>query len=141
MLNIDDVLKLLPHRFPMLMVDEVSEIEPMEYAKGIKAVTYNEPYFRAHFPQKPVMPGVFIIEALAQLIHIVVVTKEEYKDKLCYYAKISKAKYFDTVRPGAVLELSVKKKAQAGELVSFNVIASVKGNVVFSGEITTMITE
>ena len=141
MLNIDKIMDILPHRFPMLLVDEVNELEPMEYAKGIKAVTYNEPYFQGHFPKKPVMPGVFIIEALTQLIHIMIVSKEEYKDKLVYYAKISKAKYFDTVKPGSILNLDVRKKGQTGELVVCNVSASVNDKEVFSGEITVMITE
>jgi 3-hydroxyacyl-[acyl-carrier-protein] dehydratase len=103
-------MELLPHRFPMLLVDVVEELKPGEYAKGYKCVTYNEPYFQGHFPAKPVMPGVMIIEALTQLIHIMIVSVPEYRENLVYYAKIGKAKFYETVLPGSVLHLEVEKK-------------------------------
>lgn len=141
MLDINNIMELLPHRFPMLLVDSVEEFEAMEYARGIKSVTYNEPYFQGHFPRKPVMPGVLIIEALTQLIHIMIVSKPEYRDKLVYYAGISKAKFYDTVLPGSLLELDVRKKAQNNELVVCKARASVNSKDVFTAEITVMITE
>ena len=141
MISIDGIMELLPHRFPMLLVDNVEELEVMEHAKGIKAVTYNEPYFQGHFPHKPVMPGVLIIEALTQLIHIMIVSEPKYRDNLVYYAGISKAKFYDTVRPGSLLELSVNKKAHNDNLVVCKTSASVNTNVVFTAEITVMITE
>jgi len=140
-LNIDGIMGLLPQRFPMLMVDVVDELEPLESAKGIKAVSYNEPYFQGHFPQKPVMPGVLVIEACTQLIYIMIVSKEEYRNKLIYYSKISKAKFFAPVLPGSLLKLEVKKKSQLDNLVVSWVEASVNSETVFTAEITVLITE
>lgn len=140
-MDISEIMELLPHRFPMLLVDKVETIEAGEYATGYKYVTYNEPFFQGHFPEKPVMPGVLIIEALTQLIHIMLVSVPEYRDRLVYYAKIEKASFFGTVLPGSCLKLEVEKKNNIGDLVVCNVKASVGDNTVFKAYITVMLTE
>ena len=140
-MDINEIMELLPHRFPMLLVDCVETITPGECATGYKYVTYNEPYFQGHFPGKPVMPGVFIIEALTQLIHIMLVSVPEYRENLVYYAKIEKAGFYKPVLPGSRLKLEVEKKNQIGELVVCNVKASVEEETVFKAYITVMLTK
>jgi 3-hydroxyacyl-[acyl-carrier-protein] dehydratase len=138
-LSINEIMELLPQRYPMLMVDSVEELKPGEYAKGHKCVTYNEPYFQGHFPEKPVMPGIMIIEALTQLIHIMVVSVSEYKENSLYYAKIGKAKFYQPVIPGNVLQLETEKKGIIDNLVTCRVRAFVDETDVFTAEITVML--
>lgn len=140
MLSCDEIRKILPHRYPMLLVDRVLELEPLKSAKGVKAVTYNEPYFQGHFPEKSVMPGVMVIEALTQLIHIMIASTEEYRNMFVYYAGISKAKFFGTVTPGCLLNLEVSAKAGGGMYICSS-RASVEGSDVFTGDITVMIVD
>lgn len=141
MMDINEIMQLLPHRFPMLLVDKVETIEAGERAAGYKYITYNEPFFQGHFPGKPVMPGVLIIEALTQLIHIMLVSVPEYCDRSVYYAKIEKAGFFKPVIPGNVLKLEVEKKNKIENLVVCNVKASVEDEPVFKAYITVMLTE
>ena len=138
-ITIDGIRDILPHRFPMLLIDQVVECSPMNFAKGIKAVSYNEPYFQGHFPQKSVMPGVLIIEALTQLIHFMIASEEQYQDATIFYSQISKAKFYQTVTPGCLLHLEVKKKGCIDNLVMCNTRASVQGVDIFTGEITVVI--
>ncbi|MBR0258395.1 MAG: 3-hydroxyacyl-ACP dehydratase FabZ [Synergistaceae bacterium] len=136
-LSADDIRKILPHRYPMLLVDRVTELEPLKHAKGLKAVTFNEPYFQGHFPGKSVMPGVLVIEALAQLVHITMVSDEQYHGMFVYYAGISRAKFFGTVTPGCILELEARLRGENGMFLC-GVKASVSGEDVFTGDLTMM---
>ncbi len=146
-LSVDEIRRILPHRYPMLLVDRVNELEPLVSGKGVKAVSYNEPYFQGHFPSKSVMPGVMVIEALTQLIHIVIASAEEYKSKYVYYGGISRAKFYGTVTPGCLLELEVSRKggissiAEGGGMMIFSVKASAEGVEVFTGDITVLVVE
>lgn len=105
MLDIEDIKKIIPHREPMLLVDRIDEIVPGVSAVGYKGVTYNEPFFRGHYPDHPVMPGVLIIEALAQTGAVAIMSAEEYKDKLAFFGGINKARFKQQVTPGCLLRL------------------------------------
>lgn len=108
MLDIEDIKKIIPHREPMLLVDRVDNLVPGVSAVGYKGVTYNEPFFRGHYPGHPVMPGVLIIEALAQTGAVAIMSAEEYKGKLAFFGGINKARFKQQVTPGCVLRLETK---------------------------------
>lgn len=117
MLTINEIKEIIPHRYPFLLVDKVDELEPGKRAVGYKSVTFNEYFFQGHFEQEPVMPGVLIIEALAQVGAIAVLSHEDYKGKMAYFGGINNAKFRKKVIPGDVLRLEVemiKLKSRAG---------------------------
>lgn len=117
MLEIKDIEKILPHRYPFLLIDRVLELEPLKSAVGIKNVTYNEYFFQGHFPNEPVMPGVLIIEALAQLGAVALLSHESFKGKTAYFGGIKNARFRKKVVPGDTLRLQVeivKIKGPAG---------------------------
>lgn len=107
MLNIDQIKELIPHRYPFLLVDKVIELEIGKRAVGIKNVTVNEPFFQGHFPDYPIMPGVLIIEAMAQVGCIAMMSVEENRGKLGVFAGIDKARFKKEVRPGDTLTMEV----------------------------------
>lgn len=116
-LNTKQIMEILPHRAPFLLVDRIDELEPGKMATGVKAVTYNEPFFQGHFPQEPVMPGVLICEALAQVGAVALLSCEEYKGKIALFGGIQKARFRQKVVPGDVLTLKtelVKIKGPVG---------------------------
>ena len=100
-------MEIIPHRHPFLLIDTIEELVPGVKATGKKCVTYNEPYFAGHFPQEPVMPGVLIIEALAQTGAVAILSKPENKGKIAYFASINNAKFKNKVVPGDTLTLEV----------------------------------
>ena len=102
------IRELIPHRYPFLLVDRIEEIEPGVRAVGIKNVTQNEPFFEGHFPDYPVMPGVLIVEALAQVGAVGVMAKEEYRGKLALFAGIDGVRFRRQVIPGDVLTMEVQ---------------------------------
>lgn len=108
MLNIMDIQKLIPQRSPFLLIDRILELEPGKRAVGRKCVSYNEPYFTGHFPEEPVMPGVLIIEALAQVGAVVCLSLEENKGKNAIFGGINKAKFRNKITPGDMLTLEVE---------------------------------
>lgn len=114
MLDIKEIKKILPHRSPFLLIDRIIEIEPGKRAIGRKCVTYNEPFFAGHFEEEPVMPGVLIIEALAQVGAVICLSMEEYTGKTAYFGGIDKAKFKNKVTPGDVLTLEVELIKQKG---------------------------
>lgn len=114
MLDIKEIKKILPHRSPFLLIDRILEIEPGKRAIGRKCVTYNEPFFAGHFEEEPVMPGVLIIEALAQVGAVICLSMEEYTGKTAYFGGIDKAKFKNKVTPGDVLTLEVELIKQKG---------------------------
>lgn len=116
-LNTKEIMEILPHRAPFLLVDRIEELEEGKRAVGIKAVTYNEPFFQGHFPQEPVMPGVLICEALAQVGAVALLSKEEYRGKIALFGGINKARFRQKVQPGDVLRMEtelVKIKGPVG---------------------------
>ena len=117
MMDINEIMKVIPHRYPFLLVDRIDEIVEGEKVVATKNVTMNEPFFQGHFPQLPVMPGVLIIEAMAQAGAVAVLSKEEFKGKIAFLAAVDKAKFRKNVVPGGTLRLEVellKLKKNAG---------------------------
>jgi 3-hydroxyacyl-[acyl-carrier-protein] dehydratase len=135
------VLELLPHRYPFLMVDRIVDMDADESAVGIKAVTVNEPFFQGHFPGFPVMPGVLIIEGLAQTAGALCVNHLEasYKPHLVYFMSIDRAKFRHPVLPGDQLHYHVKKIRSRGRAWRFYGEAKVNGKVVAEAEVSAMI--
>jgi 3-hydroxyacyl-[acyl-carrier-protein] dehydratase len=108
MLDIQQIKELIPHRYPFLLIDRIIELDPGKRAVGIKNVTVNEPYFQGHFPEKPMMPGVLIVEALAQTACVAGLSMEENKGKLGVFTGIENLKFRKQVTPGDVLRLEVE---------------------------------
>ena len=104
-LDINQIKEILPHRYPFLLVDRITHLEPGVRAVGRKCVSGNEAFFQGHFPQKPVMPGVLIIEAMAQVGAVILLCKEEYKGRIALFGGIKNARFRHQVTPGDVLEL------------------------------------
>lgn len=115
-LGIKEIMDIIPHRQPFLLVDRAEIIEPGKKAVGYKAVTYNEPFFAGHFPTEPVMPGVLIIEAMAQVGAIVILSQQEMKGKLAFFGGINKAKFRNKVVPGTMLRMEVEIIKQKGPI-------------------------
>lgn len=139
MLNIKEIMNIIPHRSPFLLVDRIEEMEVGKRAVGKKCVTYNEPFFAGHFPQEPVMPGVLIIEALAQVGAVCCLSAEENKGKIGFLGGVNKAKFRGKVVPGDVLNLEVEMIKVKGPVGVGKGTATVDGKVVASGEITFII--
>ena len=140
-LNIDQIEQLLPHRYPFLLVDKIVECVPGQSARGIKCVTANEPFFTGHFPGFKVMPGVLIIEALAQVGAVAILTQEENKGKLALFGGIKNARFKQQVRPGDVLELECELTAQRGPVGFGTATAKVNGKTACKAELTFALTE
>ncbi|MDH5445859.1 MAG: 3-hydroxyacyl-ACP dehydratase FabZ [Gammaproteobacteria bacterium] len=137
-LDIHEILNHLPHRYPFLLIDRVTECKPGEYLIGYKNVTYNEPFFTGHFPQRPVFPGVLILEALAQATGILAfrtVGKIPDENSLYYFVGVDKARFKQPVNPGDQLVLKVTYIRQKRGIWKFDGEASVDGNVVCSAEL------
>ena len=137
-LDIYEILEHLPHRYPFLLIDRVTECIPGETLIGYKNVSYNEPYFTGHFPQRPVMPGVLILEALAQATGILAfrtLGRVPDENSLYYFVGVDKARFKQPVEPGDQLQLSVKFIKEKRGIWKFEGVASVDGDVVCSAEL------
>ena len=134
-----EIMEIIPHRQPFLLVDTIEEMEPGKRAVGKKCVTYNEPYFAGHVPQEPIMPGVLIIEALAQVGAVICLSMPENKGKLAIFGGIDKARFRRKVVPGDVLTLEVELIRQKGPIAIAKAVASVDGKVAASAELTVAI--
>ncbi|OFW79808.1 MAG: 3-hydroxyacyl-[acyl-carrier-protein] dehydratase FabZ [Alphaproteobacteria bacterium RIFCSPLOWO2_01_FULL_40_26] len=143
LINIEKILKSLPHRYPFLLVDKVVSVEPNKKIVAIKNVTFNEPHFLGHFPDHPIMPGVLIIEAMAQAGALMVTAAPDFKaeDKLVYFMSIDGAKFRKPVVPGDVLELHVEIVQNRGNVCKFAAIAMVDGQKVSEAELSAMIVD
>ena len=140
-MDIMKIMELLPHRYPFLMIDRVIDIDSDNSAIGIKTVTINEPHFQGHFPDKPVMPGVLIIEAMAQTAGCICINSDNGPDTapLVYFMTIEKAKFRKPVIPGDVLEIHVKKLKNRSNIWKFAGEGIVAGDKVAEAEISAMI--
>ena len=135
-LNIQQIMEILPHRPPFLLVDKITECEPGVKATGVKCVTMNEPFFTGHFPGQPIMPGVLILEALAQTGAVAALSLPENKGKLAFFGGIKNARFKKQVRPGDVLELSCELIERRGPIGFGKAVAKVDGKVASQGELT-----
>ena len=138
MLGIKEIQEIIPHRHPFLLIDYVEEMVPGERATGYKCVTYDESFFRGHFPQEPVMPGVLIIEALAQVGAVAILSMEENKGKTAYFGGIDKAKFKKKVVPGDKLKLECEIIKRTGPVGIGKAVATVDGKIAASAELTFM---
>ena len=138
-LDIKQIMEIIPHRQPFLLVDRVTEMVPGQSIKGYKNLSYNEPFFAGHFPKEPVMPGVLQIEALAQLGAVAVLSMEENKGKIAYFAGVKEAKFKQKVVPGDRLDLECEIIKIKGPLGIGAVKASVNGKLACKAEISFMI--
>ncbi|NLC44309.1 MAG: 3-hydroxyacyl-ACP dehydratase FabZ [Clostridiales bacterium] len=140
-LDINEIMKRIPHRYPFLLVDCVTELVPGNSAKGYKNITINEPFFQGHFPDYPVMPGVLILEALAQLGAVAVLDSEENRGKLALFTGIDKVRFRRQVVPGDKLELEAQIIRMKSIMGKASVKATVDGELASEGEIMFALTD
>jgi len=142
-LDINRILKILPHRAPFVLIDRVTEIEPRKSARAIKAVSYNEPFFVGHFPGHPVMPGVLILEAMAQLTGVLAYASEPFDTttKILYFLGIDKAKFRRPVVPGDRLTIDVEVLQHRSNIWKTSATASVDDALCAQAELLTAVTD
>jgi 3-hydroxyacyl-[acyl-carrier-protein] dehydratase len=133
-LNAEQIQAIIPHRYPFLLVDRIIEIESGKRAVGIKNVTINDPFFQGHFPQYAVMPGVLIVEALAQVGGVALGQMEEYRGRLAFFAGIDKVRFKRQVRPGDTLRLEVELSQVRRNIGTGSGTATVDGELACRGE-------
>ena len=135
MLNKEEITKIIPHRDPFLMIDGAEIVESEKSAKGFKTLTGNEDFFRGHFPDEPVMPGVLIIESMAQLGAVLILSIKKYKGKKVYFTSIDNAKFRRKVVPGDTIELSVELISFRHNIGKGSARAEINGETVCSAEL------
>ena len=135
-LDSDQIAQILPHRYPFALVDKITDYEPGQWAKGIKCVSVNEQFFCGHFPQKHVMPGVLILEALAQVGAVAILSLPENRGKLAFFGGIKNARFRQQVVPGDVLELECELTRQMGPVGIGSAVARVNGKIAAQAELT-----
>lgn len=140
-IGIERIMEMIPHRYPFLLIDKVIDVHLNESAIGVKNVTINENFFQGHFPQRPVMPGVLIIEAMAQTAAVLVVATlgKDSEGKLVYFMSVDEARFRKPVGPGDRLELHVTKERSRGNVWKFKALAKVDGTLVAEAVYAAMI--
>ena len=144
MLGIQEVMELLPHRYPFLLIDRIIELEVGKRLVGIKNVTINEPFFQGHFPGHPIMPGVLLLEAMAQaggVLALKSAAEQEIKNKLIYFMSIDKAKFRKPVVPGDQVRFEIEMIKVRGNIRSMKARAFVDGTLVSEAEMMAMIVD
>jgi 3-hydroxyacyl-[acyl-carrier-protein] dehydratase len=140
MMTVNEIMKLLPHRYPFLLVDKIVDLKPGESAVGLKNVTINEPFFQGHFPGQPIMPGVLVIEAMAQVAGVMAF-RSGMEGKSVYFMSIDNAKFRRPIVPGDQVMMEIKVLKQRGNVWRFSGAATVDGKVVSEAEFTAMVTD
>ena len=140
-MNSNQIQELLPHRYPFALVDRITDGEPGLWAKGIKCVSVNEQIFCGHFPQEHVMPGVLLVEAMAQVGAVSILTLPEYRGKLVYFGGIRNARFRSKVIPGDVVTLECRLVKRRGPVGVGEATATVDGKVAASAELTFAISQ
>jgi 3-hydroxyacyl-[acyl-carrier-protein] dehydratase len=140
-LNIEDIKKIIPHRYPFLLVDRIEEVELGKRAVGYKCVTANEEFFQGHFPNYPVMPGVLMVEAMAQVGAVALLAMEENKGRLAFFAGIEKVRFKKQVIPGDLLKIEVEILSLRGPLGKGKGTITVDGKVAVTGELLFALSE
>lgn len=140
-LNIEQIMKILPHRYPMLLVDRILDVEPMKYAKGLKCVTMNEAFFQGHFPNHPIMPGVLICEAMAQVAGIALQYTDENRGKIPMFASMDKVKFRSPIIPGDVMITDAQVIKVKGRVAKVHCKCTVDDQVKTEAEFMFYITE
>lgn len=140
-LDVNRIKELIPHRYPFLMIDKLIDVVPDVRATGIKNVTINEPYFQGHFPNRPIMPGVLIIEAMAQTAGVLVMetTGAEAEGNLVYFLSVDSARFRKPVTPGDCLHVRVEKTRNRGDVWKFKGEATVEGVLMAEAVFSAMI--
>lgn len=141
MLTTEEIMEIIPHRYPFLLVDRILELEPGVRAVGEKAVTMGEPVFQGHFPGYPIMPGVLIVEALAQTGCVAALSLEEYKNKLVLFAGVDKVRFKRPVRPGETLRLEVQLEKFRRNIGRGHGTATVDGELACEGDLVFAIVD
>ena len=142
-LDVIQIMEMIPHRYPFLMIDRVTDIVSATSAIGVKNVTINEPYFQGHFPSQPIMPGVMIVEAMAQTAGVLVIASFEQKtdQRLVYFMTIDNARFRKPVVPGDTLKIHVKRIHNRGTVWKFKGEAKVDGKTVAEATYAAMIVD
>ena len=135
------VMRMIPHRYPMLLVDKVIKMKADESAVGIKNVTYNEPYFQGHFPSRPVMPGVMVIESMAQTAGVLVVHTlgPSAEGKLVYFMSVDSARFRRPIMPGDQMHIHVRRERRRGNVWRFSAEVKIDGQLAADATVTAMI--
>ena len=139
MLGIKEIEEIIPHRHPFLLIDYIEDFKPGEFAVGYKCVTFREDFFKGHFPNQPVMPGVLIVEALAQVGAVAILSKKEFKGKTAFFDGIKKIQFKKMIKPGDKLRLETKIISSKGTIGIGSAVATVDGEIVAKGELTFMV--
>jgi beta-hydroxyacyl-ACP dehydratase FabZ len=134
-IDVREIMTILPHRYPMLLIDRITELEPLQFARGYKNVTANEPMFTGHFPGNPVLPGVYMIEALAQLAGTTVLEPGDMARKIVYLVGVDKVKFRRPVVPGDRLDMEARVLRTRRNIGWVSIEANVEGKLACSGEL------
>ncbi len=140
-MDIRAILRTLPHRYPFLLVDRILELKPGKYAIGIKNVTANEPYFTGHWPGNPVMPGVLIVEAMAQTAGVALLTGHETQGKQAFFGGLDKVRFRRPVVPGDQLVMEAKLVRQKGAIGKMHITAKVSNELACSGDFSFVLVD
>lgn len=134
--DIIEIMNMIPHRYPFLLVDKITECVPGKYAKGYKNLTMNEEFFQGHFPGNPIMPGVLQLEAMAQCSAPILMTLDAFKDKLCLFASMENVRFKTIVRPGDRFDMDIQLTKIKGPIGKVHAIGSVDGKIAVEADLT-----
>nr|WP_320147990.1 3-hydroxyacyl-ACP dehydratase FabZ [uncultured Anaeromusa sp.] len=140
-LTIEEIKEIIPHRYPFLLVDRILELEPLKRGVGIKNVTANEPFFQGHFPNKPVMPGVLLLEAMAQVGGVALLYPDENRGKIAYFAGMEGVKFRKPVVPGDQVRMEAEVTRMRGSVGKVRAEAFVEGQLVAEAEFMFALSE